>query len=110
MLEGIFGNETVVKVLLSLYHYGEGYVRAIAKDFGIAETPVRVQLERLEKSGVIHSKQVGRTRLYSFNKKSPYCKALMNLIEIAYRSIPMKEKEKIFVTQRKPRRKGKPIL
>ncbi len=110
MLEGIFGNQTTEKVLLSLFHYGETYVAAIAKDFQIAENPVRAQLERLEQTGIIHSKLAGRTRLYLFNPKNPYTIALKELIRILYNAIPLKEKEQIFKVRRKPRRKGKPVL
>lgn len=110
MIEGILGNATAEKVLLSLYHYGQGYARAIAQDFDIAETPVRQQLERLEQSGVIHSKLVGRTRVYTFNEKSPYTKPLKSLLEVAYRAIPLKKREEIFAARRRPRRKGKPVL
>jgi len=110
MIENILGNVTAEKVLLSLLHYGQGYTRAIAQDFNIAETPVRKQLERFEDAGVIHSKLIGRTRLYTFNKKSPYTKPLMSLLEVAYKAIPLKKREKIFSTRRRPRRKGKPVL
>lgn len=110
MLESILGNPTAEKVLLSLYHYGQGYVRAIAQDFGVSENPVRLQLERLEKSGVIHSQLVGRTRVYSFNEKSPYAKPLKALVAVAYNVIPLKQREKIFAARRRPRKKGKPVL
>jgi len=110
MLEAILGNQTAEKVLLSLFHYGQSYVRAIAQDFGVSETPVRAQLERLEKSGVIHSQLVGRTRVYSFNAKSPYSKPLQALVDVAYRAIPLKQREQIFASRRRPRSKGKPVL
>ena len=110
MLEGIFGNQTAEKVLLSLFHYGEGYVRGIAQDFGIAETPVKGQLERLEKSGVVHSKLVGKTRLYTFNEKSPYTKPLKLLLEVLYSSIPLKQRAQLFAKRKRPRRTGKPVI
>ena len=110
MLEGIFGNQTTEKVLLSLLHYGETYVAAIAKDFGIAENPVRAQLERLEQTGIIQSKLAGRTRLYLFNPKNPYTTALKRLVEVLYNAIPLREREQIFKIRRRPRRKGKPVL
>jgi predicted transcriptional regulator len=110
MLEGLFGNQTIEKVLLSLFHYGEVYVAGIAKDFKIAENPIRNQLERLEQTGIIHSKFAGRTRLYSFNPKNPYTSSLKNLVEVLYYAIPLQEREQIFKSRRRPRRKGKPVL
>lgn len=110
MLEGIFGNQTTERVLLSLFHYGETYVAAIAKDFNVAENPIRAQLDRLEQTGVIHSKLAGRTRLYSFNPKNPYTTPLKELVAVLYKAIPLKEREQIFKVRRRPRRKGKPVL
>jgi hypothetical protein len=110
MLEALFGNKTTEKVLLCLFHYNEIHVAGIARAFRTAENPIRQQLERLEQSGVLHSKLAGRTRLYSFNPKSPYNKPVKTLIEVLYRSIPLQERQEIFKERSRPRRKGKPIL
>lgn len=110
MLEGIFGNQTTEKILLSLVHYNEIYVASVAKDFQTAENPIRNQLDRLEQTGVIHSKLVGRTRVYSFNPKNPYTTHIRAIGMTLYEGIPLQEREKIFKTRRRPRRKGKPVL
>lgn len=109
MLKGIFGNETTEKVLLHLIHHGESHASAIAQDFDLALTPVRGQLDRLESAGVITSKEMGRTRVYFFNPKSPYTKPLKELVGVLYQSIPLREREALFKTRRRPRRKGKPV-
>ena len=110
MLEGIFGNKTVEKVLLSIYHYGEIHAQAIASDFDVALNPIRAQLDRLEKVGVVISKPAGRMRLYQFNPKSPYSKLVKEIVKLLYESIPLSEREKLFKVRRRPRRKGKPII
>ncbi len=110
MLEGIFGNQTVEKILLSLYHYSEIHAQAIADDHKTALNPIRKQLDRLESSGVILSRPSGRMRLYSFNPKSPYMKPVKEIIGILYEGIPLKEREELFFSIRKPRRKGKPFV
>jgi hypothetical protein len=109
MLEGIFGNKTAEKVLLHIFHYGESHASGIAKDFNAALNPIIQQLDRFEESGVLVSKEVGRSRIYSFNAKSPLANPVRKLIEIAYEGIPLLERQKIFETRRRPRRKGKPI-
>ena len=109
MLEGIFGNKSAEKALLHIYHHGESHASAIAADFGVAITPIKQQLNRFEETGVLVSKEVGRSRLYSFNPKSAYAKPVQALLKIAYESISLKEKQKIFSTRRRPRRKGKPV-
>ena len=109
MLEGIFGNKTAEKVLLHIFHYGESHASAIARDFKTSLNPIIQQLGRFELAGVLVSKELGRTRVYSFNPKSPLSKPIMALIEIAYESIPLSERQVIFETRRRPRRKGKPV-
>jgi len=110
MLEGIFGNKTAEKVLLHIYHYGEVHASGIAQDYGIALNPIKGQLDRFEQAGILVSREIGRSRLYFFNPKSVFLKPVKALLEIVYESIPLAEREQIFATRRRPRRKGKPVL
>ena len=110
MLENIFGNVNAEKALLHVFHYGEIHATAIAKDWGIALSPIQNQLERFESAGVLVSKKVGRTRVFTFNPKSPFTSPVRNLIKICYESIPIKEKSLIFQKRRRPRSRGKPVL
>lgn len=109
MLEGIFGNKTAEKVLLHIYHYGESHASGIAKDFKMALNPIIQQLNRFEQAGVLVSKEAGRSRVYTFNPKSPFMKPVKELIEIEYDSIPLSERQALFQKRRRPRRKGKPV-
>ena len=109
MLEKIFGNKTAEKVMLHLYHYGEIFPSAIARDYNIALTPVQNQLQRFEEAGVLISKMVGRTRVYKFNKRYPLTKPFIELVQIVYETISLEDKEKIFKKRRRPRKKGKPV-
>ncbi len=109
MLEGLFGNKTAEKILLHIFHYGESHGSAIAQDFGVSLNAVIQQLNRFENAGILVSKVVGRSRVYFFNPKSIFVKPVKEIIEIAYESIELREREKIFQTRRKPRRKGKPV-
>jgi hypothetical protein len=110
MLEGIFGNKTAERVLLHIFHYGEIHASAIANDYKIALNPVKLQLHRFENAGVLVSKEVGRSRNYRFNPKSPLVTPLKELLKISYETIPLNERELIFGVRRRPRRKGKPVL
>lgn len=110
MLEGIFGNKTAERVLLHVYHYGEIHASAIARDYQMAINPIKGQLDRFERSGILVSKEAGRTRNYSFNPKSVFLAPVKALIKIVYDTIPLKEREQIFGARRRPRRKGKPVL
>jgi len=110
MLEGIFGNKTAEKVLLYIHHHGESHTAAIAEDLLISKTAVKQQLQRFEQAGVLVSKEMGRTRIYFFNRKSALTRPVLDLVSIVYDTLSITEKEKIFRKRRRPRRKGKPIL
>ena len=110
MIEGIFGNKTAELVLLHVYHYGEIHASAITEDFQVSKTPILNQLNRFEVAGVLVSKQIGKSRVFSLNKKSPFYKPISEILRIAYESIPLEERVKLFKTRRRPRRKGKPVV
>lgn len=109
MLEAVFGNKTAEKVLLHIFHYGESHASAISKDFELPLTPILNQLNRFEGAGILVSKEAGRSRVYSFNPKSPLKNPIHELIEIAYESIPIGERQVLFKKRRRPRKKGKPV-
>ncbi|WP_061235485.1 hypothetical protein [Leptospira weilii] len=109
ILDGIFGNRTASRVLLHLYHYNEIHSSAIAADYGTAVTPIRLQLERFEKTGIIVARNIGRSRVFAFNPKSSFVKPIKGILAIFYNSLSIEEKELIFSTRRRPRQKGKPV-
>lgn len=45
--------------MLDLFHYGEVYATGMAKDLGVALSPVQRQLEKFEAAGLLISKMVG---------------------------------------------------
>ena len=110
MISFIFGNDSAEKALLHVFHYGEIHVSAIAKDYNISITPLKAQLERFENGGLLKSKLIGRSRVYSFNEKSLWTLPVQNILSIAHESIPLTTRQKIFGERRRPRRKGKPII
>lgn len=110
MNDKLFGNKTALLALLQLYHHHEVHARGIAADLGLSLSPIQNQLERFEDAGVLVSKKVGQTRIYSFNLKSPLTKPFRELVRIIYDSLSEKDHQELFPTRRKPRAKGKPVL
>lgn len=110
MLDLILGSGTAQKIFLHLYHHGETYPSAVAKDFHVTLGQVQRQFDRFEKAGILISKLSGKTRVYQFNKKNPLTNPFMELVKRVYDSIPIEEKEVIFSTRRRPRRAGKPVV
>lgn len=108
MLEGLFGNSTVEKIFFALYAYGEGYPLGMAKLFGVPVNGIQQQLKRLENSGIVSSRLLGKIRLYTFNPRYPFLKELTSLIEKAYEFLPEREKDAYYRARTRPRRTGKP--
>lgn len=109
-LATIFGNRTAAKLMLYLFHHGEAYATGAARDLGMSLSPVQRQLDKFEGGGLLVSKLLGNTRVYSFNAKLPVTRRLKDLVQIYYEAIPLAERERLFPTRRRPRRRGKPVL
>lgn len=109
MLESLFGNATVEKVLLYLQNYNEGYASEIATTFSISLSVVQKQLKRLEDGGVIVSQPKGRTRLFLWNPRYPFRKELQALLEKSFEFMPESEIKKYYRKRQRPRRTGKPL-
>ncbi len=110
MLDKILGSEIAMKIMLHLVHYAEIYPSAVAKDYKIALSAVQKQFSRFEEAGILVSKLVGKTRVYTFNKKSKVAKTFYELVKLYYDGLSLADKEKIFSERRRPRRPGKPVI
>lgn len=110
VLQDLFGGKAAEAVLLSLFHHGETYGRAIARDFGVALDGVQRQLDRFERSGAIVCKRQGRTLVYSWNPKSRVATRLRDLIGVVYDGLSHEAKESLFVRRYQPRAKDKPVI
>ena len=83
MLEGLFGNKSAEKVMLSIFNHGELHASAIAQLHSTALDPIKKQLERFEEAGFLTSRVVGRSRLYKFNEENPLTDPLRQLLSFA---------------------------
>ncbi len=109
MLEPLLGTINRERVLMFLLARGEGYAREIAGFFDTGLSPVQNQLEKLEYGGILVSRPVGRTRLYNFNPRYAFLFELKALLEKALTFYPEDERERLIMTRKRPRRKGKPL-
>jgi len=109
MLEPLFGNTTVEKILLFMARYQNAYAQDIADTFGIPHNGVQQQLRRLEEGGVVVSRLYGRVRLYEFNPRYPFLTELRALLEKALKFLPREELDKYYMKRTRPRRAGKPL-
>jgi DNA-binding transcriptional ArsR family regulator len=109
MLEAVFGNSTVEKILLSLFRYEKGYAQDLANTFGIALNGVQQQLRRLEEGGVVVSRRYGTVRLYEFNPRYPFLPELRALLDKAMKYLPPEEVDRYYMKRTRPRKPGKPL-
>lgn len=109
-LQDLFGGKAAEAVLLALFHDGESYGRAIARDFVVSLDAVQRQLERFERSGAIVCKRQGRTLVYAWNPKSRIAARLRDLTGVIYDGLSLEAKQVIFPERRQPRAKDKPVI
>ncbi len=109
LLSAIFASKAAERVLFFLENYGEGHATGVARTFGCSLSVVQKQLFKFEQAGVLASRLVGRTRLYSWNPRFALKKELRALLARALALTPREEIRKYFRERRRPRRTGKPL-
>jgi len=108
MIETILGSKNCERVLMFLYAREEGYPKGIAAFYESSLYPIQKQLEKLENGGVLVSRFVGKTRLYTFNPRYSFLNELKQLLDKALQFYPKKDREELTMNRRRPRRKDKP--
>ncbi len=109
MLSVLFGSELREKLLLYLEECGEAYSLELAKNFGASLFAVQSQLKRLEEAGILISRAVGRTRLFSINPRYFLKNELISLLKKNLEALPESEVREYYRPRRRPRRSGKPL-
>jgi hypothetical protein len=109
-LGDLFGSRAAESVFLHLFHYGETYGRAVSSDFSISLDSVQRQLEKFQGAGVLVSKRLGRTIVYTWNPKNRLAAKVKDLVALVYEGIPMKRRAELFAERRRPRAKDKPVI
>lgn len=109
MLEYLFNSVSKEKVLLYLVARENGYAREIAKYFNLELSPIQNQLNKLEMGGILISKPVGKTKVFSFNLQNPFYNEIYNLIKKALDFLPENERNDLLIYRKRPRRSGKPL-
>lgn len=109
-LEDLFGGRAAEAVLLHVFHYGETFGRAVARDFAVSLDSVQRQLDRFERAGVLVCKSQGRTLVYSWNAKSRLAARLRDLVSVVHEGMGQEAKDRVFAERRQPRAKDKPVI
>lgn len=111
MLEYLFGNSVIEKVLFYLLVNQKCYPSQLKKIFGVPLYSFQRALGRLERGGVIVSHKEGKTLIYQFNPRYPFLNDLKVFLEKSYSFLPDHIREKYYepVIRKRPRRPGKPL-
>jgi len=107
MIEVLLGSKNAERVLIYIFAREEGYAREIAGFYETDLKSIQMQLDKFEKSGVLASRSVGRTRPYVFNPRYPFLSELKALLQKALSFYPAEEQEELTMNRRRPRAKGK---
>jgi len=109
MIESIVGSKNAERVLLYIFAREQGYTREIARFWNADADSIHKQLVRLERDGVLFSKSLGKTVVYSFNPRYAFLKELKALLNKALSFYPKDEQDSLLIVRRRPRRKDKPL-
>lgn len=97
MLEVLFGNKNVQRILIFLFVNGRCYGTQLHRSLKTSLTPIQKALNRLEAGGLIVSYFEGKTKLYQFNPAYPLLAELEILLKKAYTLLPGHEKKNYYV-------------
>ena len=109
VVETIFGSVSAARVLLYLHNYDSGYALGIAKTFRIPLTAIQRQLKKFELAGVLVSRLVGKTRVYTWSPRAVLIRPLRAFLEGALSTLSADEIREYYRERRRPRRADKPL-
>lgn len=109
MIESLLGSKNAERVLIYIFAREEGYPREIASFYKADLKSIQMQLDKFEKSGVLVSRTVGRTRPYVFNPRYPFLEEVKALLGKALSFYPESEREELVMNRRRPRARGKTL-
>jgi hypothetical protein len=110
MLEKLFGNSVIEKILFYLLMNEKSYGAELARTLELPLYSVQMALQRLEDGSIIAAIQEGKTRVYQFNPRYPFLLEIKAFLAKAYTFLPNTLKAQYYEApvRRRPRRKGKP--
>jgi predicted transcriptional regulator len=88
MLEKLFGNIVIEKILFYLLANEKGYGKELKEALDIPLYSIQMALSRLEKGGIIVRQAIGKTQVYQFNPRYPFLNELKAFLTKAYNSLP----------------------
>jgi DNA-binding transcriptional ArsR family regulator len=92
----IIGNHTAARFLVYLVHHGQAYPSAAARDLGMSIVALSRQLDKFEAAGLLVSRMVGNTRIYTFNEEWAIARKFRELVRLFHRAMTPEERAREF--------------
>lgn len=111
MLEYLFGNKNLEKILIYLFLHNKAHATELSRAFGTSLDPIQKTLRKLEEGGLLVSFLEGRTRLFQWNSRYPFLQEIQALAKKSYEFLPTHIQKNCYkLTKRKrPRKTGKSL-
>lgn len=111
MLEYLFGNKNVEKILMYLFLHEKAHATELSHAFDSSLDPIQKTLKKLEEGGLLVSFLEGRTRVFQWNPRYPFLQEVQALAKKAYEFLPTHMQEIYYQStkRKRPRKTGKPL-
>lgn len=111
MLEYLFSNKNVEKILIYLNLHQKANATELSRSFHSALDPIQKSLKKLETGGLLVSFLEGKTRVFQWNPRYPFLEEIQSLAEKVYEYVPTSIRERDYqkMKRKRPRKTGKPL-
>jgi predicted nucleotidyltransferase len=82
MINTLITSQTRIKLLKKFFLNSstKAHLRGLESEFGESSNSVRIELNRLEKAGLLHAKREGNKKIYQANRNHPLFSDIHNII------------------------------
>lgn len=82
MIETLISSKTRIKLLMKFFINTKttSYLRGLQQEFGESSNAIRVELNRLEKAGMLRSETVGNKKMFRANDQHPLFEEIHNIL------------------------------
>ena len=111
MLEYLFANKNVEKILIYLSKHDKANASELSKAFASSLDPIQKTLKKLEEGGLLASTLEGKTRVFTWNPRYYFLNEIQAIANKAYEALPetIKNDTYKFMKRKRPRKTGKPL-
>jgi hypothetical protein len=109
MLEYLFANKNVEKILMYLCLHGKANATGLKHCFHSALDPIQKTLRKLEEGGLLVSFLEGKTRVFQWNPRYSFLNEIQALAKKAYNFLPIEIQKTIYQStkRKRPSKTGK---